>query len=876
MAVYTDKVVLELEAKLSKYHADLLSGQRKFDQIMDNMTKKLKSTESQSVASFGRMSTILTSIGGALGVAQVLSYADAWTKAQNSLAVAGVVGENQKRVLDQLYESAQRNATPINALTELYGRAAQASDVLGASQEELVQFSDGVAVALRVAGTDANAASGALLQLGQALGNSKVQAEEFNSINEGARPILMAVAAGIKETGGSVSNLRKMMLDGNLTAKMFFDGFLAGAPAIQEMADRTSATVAQGFTRISNAVTKYVGELNQGAGATGTLISLMDGLANNFELVANGSLVTAGIILTRYIPSLAAATKAQVAMIATNPFLLLAAAIGTAATVILTFGDEIKVVEGDLANLNDYGMAAFDTIKGAASEAASSIGDVFNDMVSVIVGAFEGVGVSWEDVVSFIKAASNRIIGTVHAVHRISVAVLTGIPTAIADAVISAMQFMIDIVESGLNKIVEATNKVIRGLQSIPGIGGQIGGEFEGVDLGNIPNPAAGALRNIGEEISSAVDDALHRDYIGEGVQAATDFASGWRKKANERAAVRAVGDINDLLLGGSGSSGSTTLPPSASDDGKGKKGKKGAKGKESYDFSKDLLELKQRTEALNAETDALSKLDPLAEDYETQVTKIRTEQELLNKAAKEGIALSPAQRAAITAMADAYAQADEQARKLKETQEESQRKQQEWVDTQKAAMKGFITDLASGKDAMDALGNAVAKLADKLLDLAIDGLFDGKGSGGGGFLSSIASGISSLFGRRAGGGGTQKGVPYFVNENTPNSELYVPSESGAVLTIPQAQDALARAASNQFGSGRQVASASRQTMSVTQQTHMTFSLEGANGDQAIEDAVNRGIRKAAPQIQNNAIKGAAKLVGEQSRTGSKGYLGIR
>ena len=59
-------------------------------------------------------------------------------------------------------------------------------------------------------------------------------------------------------------------------------------------------------------------------------------------------------------------------------------------------------------------------------------------------------------------------------------------------------------------------------------------------------------------------------------------------------------------------------------------------------------------------------------------------------------------------------------------------------------------------------------------------------------------------------------------------------------------------------------------------ENNFTFSLEGANGDKAIEDAVNRGIRAAAPLIKNSAVEDAAKLVGKQSRTGSKSFLGIR
>ena len=78
----------------------------------------------------------------------------------------------------------------------LYGRASQSAGELGASQKDLLKFTDNIAVALRVSGQSASESAGALLQLSQALGDGKVQAEEYNSLLDGGRPILQAVAAG--------------------------------------------------------------------------------------------------------------------------------------------------------------------------------------------------------------------------------------------------------------------------------------------------------------------------------------------------------------------------------------------------------------------------------------------------------------------------------------------------------------------------------------------------------------------------------------------------------------------------------------------------------------------------------------------------------
>lgn len=243
----------------------------------------------------GALTGPLAGIGAALGIREIARYAEAWKKAQNSLSVAGVTGAQQVRVLDQLFDSAQRNAAPINALADLYGKAAGVQKELGVSQQDLIKFSDGVALALRVAGTSAEEASGALMQLGQALGSPKIQAEEFNSVMEGARPILQAVAAGIEETGGSVAKLKLLVNDGKITNQQFFAAFLKGLPVLEKMASAALPTLEGSTVRVANAMTKYIGESDQSLGSTRVLVGALGKLADNFSSVADIGFATAGI-----------------------------------------------------------------------------------------------------------------------------------------------------------------------------------------------------------------------------------------------------------------------------------------------------------------------------------------------------------------------------------------------------------------------------------------------------------------------------------------------------------------------------------------------------------------------------------------------------
>lgn len=246
---------------------------------------------------FGRgLIAPLAGVGAALTVAEVIKYADAWKQAGNALKVSGVPAEKMTATLDRLFNIAQGAGADLGATVTLFSRLSQSAGELGATEEQLFKFTTGIGDALKVAGTDAGAASGALLQLSQALGGAVVHAEEFNSINEGARPILQAVANGMDKAGGSVSKLRAMVLDGNVTSKEFFAAFLKGSGELAKQAASASTTFGQAFQKIENAFTKYIGQTDESLGASRRLIVGLEALANNFGTVADVAINFASIL----------------------------------------------------------------------------------------------------------------------------------------------------------------------------------------------------------------------------------------------------------------------------------------------------------------------------------------------------------------------------------------------------------------------------------------------------------------------------------------------------------------------------------------------------------------------------------------------------
>ncbi len=281
MSVEYERLAVLLEARVSDFERKIASAtrnaERNFKRVETTsarMQARLNSTYSGIAASAAKAFAL---IGGAQGFRQL---SDSGTRITNSLKVAGLAGEELEGVYQKLFTAAQKNAAPLETLVQLYGRVSLVQKELGVSSDEIISLSSNVALALRASGQSSQEASGALLQLSQALGAGVVRAEEFNSILEGAPTILQAAAAGIKQAEGSVAKLRQIMLDGKLSSKAFFDGINAGAPILEQKVASAVLTVDQRIENLRTALTNSVRRFNESTQAANTFGGAIDNMAN--------------------------------------------------------------------------------------------------------------------------------------------------------------------------------------------------------------------------------------------------------------------------------------------------------------------------------------------------------------------------------------------------------------------------------------------------------------------------------------------------------------------------------------------------------------------------------------------------------------------
>jgi tape measure domain-containing protein len=740
-----EKALLRIEKQSAKGFAAVKKSaddnMRAVERTLDraNAFEKRMSAIDRSFVGFGK--SLLPSLGAitaALSVREVAAFADAWTSAKNSLAVAGITGREQAKVLDQLYDSAQRNAAPLGAMADLFGKAAQASDNLGASNADLVKFSDGVGVALKVAGTSATAASGALTQLGQLLGQTRVSAEEFNSVNEGARPILMAVAAGLDAAGGSVSKLKQLVNDGEVSGRQFFEAFLRGLPQIEAMAANSTQTIEQGVTKITNAFTKYIGQTDESLGASQRLVAGLNALADNFDQTADTVLQLASVIAGALVGRSIASMLATIPSMA-NAVMGLAAAHRAGALAASLYWrallGPLGVVAGAAAAAayayGDLTSSVDDSTRALAEQAASS--DEIQGLVDGLAAAQKAYESAIASTAGTQSSASASIIASTKAEYEAKRSLLE-LELKRQRAAIAVQQATLTEKSSALKT--EIGNQVFtRNSATERGFGDS------SRDYVRLPNDLTGI-----EKTQAAIDASPITAEIRK-IQAEMTLA--------ELGAAKLEDALNSTFS--SGSTGGSVKPGAGDDSGGGGGGKSKSKGGGSRtdDYQRLTERITEATRATIAETQAQAALNPMVDDFGYAAEKARTEQELLAAAMSAGKAITPELKAEISALAGAYAEAAAGSESLKNSQEGVRQAAADWANSAKDATKGFVTDLMEGKTAAEAFQGAMQKLADKLMDMALDGLFNvviGGGGGGSGLLGGLLGGIGSLFGFADGG----------------------------------------------------------------------------------------------------------------------------
>ena len=269
----------------------------------------LGSSADKTTDSMRKLTSIAQAVASALAAAQIVKYADSWITVNNRLNQATSSASEFVAAQKGVIAIAQASATDLEGVASAYSRLAQATSELNLTQEQLLNVTNKLTLALKAGGATADETSSVMIQLAQGLGSGALQGDELRSILEASIPISKALA---KEFGVNVGQLKTLGSQGLITA----DKVISAIENMDSSALSFTKTFADGLTSVNNSLTVYVGEINESLGATKLAGEALNSLADNIETVGQGLIVVATVFGARLTGAIASSTNAYIANIA--------------------------------------------------------------------------------------------------------------------------------------------------------------------------------------------------------------------------------------------------------------------------------------------------------------------------------------------------------------------------------------------------------------------------------------------------------------------------------------------------------------------------------------------------------------------------------
>ncbi|EPF6321568.1 tape measure protein, partial [Acinetobacter baumannii] len=249
-------------------------------------------------------------MAGLVTVSAAINRMDLYTGINNKLKLVTNSQEELNRAMADTFDIAQRSASSWGAVNDVYSKYMSNAKTLNLTQEQTAKLTEITSKAVAISGSNAESASAALFQYGQALDGGVLRAEEFNSLVDGAGGLLNAMAKGLGVTRGE---LRQMMLDGKLTGEVITKALLKAGDSVDELYGKTDKTISQSLGMLSNAITKFVGEAGKGSGTAQVLSGSIQTLAGNLDVLTSAMMVGGAYWLGTYIPAIYASGVAVAA-----------------------------------------------------------------------------------------------------------------------------------------------------------------------------------------------------------------------------------------------------------------------------------------------------------------------------------------------------------------------------------------------------------------------------------------------------------------------------------------------------------------------------------------------------------------------------------
>lgn len=444
----------------------------------DRLNQSMRSGVSAADSLTKRIMGLAAAYVGLRSVQSLSSLSDTWTQTTARIDRMNDGRQTTPQVQDMIFDAAQRSRGGYQDTADMVAKLGTLAPDAFSSTREVVAFAEQINKQFALAGTSAQGAQAAMLQLTQAMSSGVLRGEELNSVLEQAPTITRAIA---EYMGVTIGEMRELASEGLITADVVKAAIFNAAEETNAAFESVPMTFSQAMTMVKNeglnalrpvleelnaflnsdigrdALNGFISAIRMGGDALLWLLRLAESgaafIAENWDAVS--SLLIGGAVAIAAIMT-ASAIQAAIAWVAVNwPLLLI---VGSIALIIYmarqmgaTWEEIAGVAGGSFGLMYAFAMNHFIVpAQNAFAFFANFIGNLFNDPVAAVKILFLDMA---ETVLGYLSSVAHGIENLINKIPGLKVNLTTNVES-VYDLVKSASQSVKD--ASGWKEYVKA------------------------------------------------------------------------------------------------------------------------------------------------------------------------------------------------------------------------------------------------------------------------------------------------------------------------------------------------------------------------------------------------------------------------------------
>lgn len=266
-------------------------GAKKAGDDVDGLKRKTDGLKN----AFGALKGVMFTAFAVAGVGGIIATADQMQNLASQIRLATDSTEQFHAVQTELRAIANEQRSSFDAVVDLYSNSQRSLSALGKSQQDVINFTRNMTMAMNVGGRSAQAQAAALTQLGQALASGVLRGDEFNSVAEQA-PILMDLIA--KEMGVTSNAVRELAKDGKITADVVYNAVAKATDSLSAMSAKMPTTVSQALQVIKNEYNYLIDDImNQNSMMSQNIANALLWVAEHFRTLVSAAAMVGAVWL---------------------------------------------------------------------------------------------------------------------------------------------------------------------------------------------------------------------------------------------------------------------------------------------------------------------------------------------------------------------------------------------------------------------------------------------------------------------------------------------------------------------------------------------------------------------------------------------------